>query len=181
MKKMIALVLASLLMVSLFSVALADTHGLAVVTDYGAVKNAEVVDGENYEGTAPVDSVSCSVVLDDNGVIKSVRFDTVQTRTKFDVEGKLVGEYGSVRSKIDLGDDYGMRKASAIGKEWFEQIAAFEEFCVGKTVEEVLNMKTKVLNEEHPAVPDEADLATTVSMNIGGYLGALEKAAGLAK
>ena len=183
MKKTIALVLTALLMVSMLSFALADTHGLAMLTTYGDVKNAEVKDGEKYEGTAPVDSVVCSVVLDDNGVIKSVRFDVVQLRTKFDVEGKLAeADYTmEVPSKIDKGEAYGMRKASPIGKEWFEQIAAFEEYCVGKTVEEVANMPTKVLNDAHPAVPDVADLAATVSMNLSEYLEVLVKAASLAK
>ena len=183
MKKTIALVLTALLMISLFSFAMADTHGLAVVTVYGAVKNAEVKDGEKYEGTAPVDSVSCSVVLDDNGVIKSVRFDVVQLRIKFDVEGKLVeDDYATaVRSKVDKGEDYGMRPASPIGKEWFEQIAAFEEYCIGKTVEEIANMPTIVKDDHHNSIPDVADLATTVTMNVGEYIEALVKAAGLAK
>ena len=183
MKKSITLVLIALLMVSMFTVALADTHGLAVMTTYGAVKNAEVKDGETYEGAAPVDSVSCSVVLDDNGVIKSVRFDVVQLSTKFDVEGKLVeGDYTTaIPSKIDKGEAYGMVKASSIGKEWFEQIAAFEEYCVGKTVEEVANMPTKVVNDAHTSVPDVADLTASVTMNLGEYIEVLVKAASLAK
>ncbi len=182
MKKLIALVLVSLLMVSLFSVALADTHGLALLTNYGKVKDAGTKDGEVYPGEAPVDSIVCSVVLDDNGVIKSVRFDTVQIRTKFDGEGKLAeGEYAAIPSKIELGDGYGMKNASSIGKEWFEQIAAFEEYCVGKTVEQVLATPTKARDEKHPSVPDLADLATSVTMDIGHYMEALEKAAGMAK
>lgn len=183
MKKFVALVLVSLLMVSMLSFAMADTHGLAMITTFGAVKNAETKDGETYEGAAPVDSISCSVVLDDNGVIKSVRFDTVQPRVKFTIEGKLAeGDYTSpIPSKIDKGEGYGMRKASPIGKEWFEQIAVFEEYCIGKTVEEVKNMPTKVANESHPTVPDVADLATTVTIDVGGYIEALVKAASLAK
>ena len=93
MQRIVALVLASLLMVSMLSVAFADTYGLAAITTYGAVKNAEVKDNEKYEGAAPTDTIICSVVLDDEGKIKSVLFDTVQVRTKFDVEGKLVGDF----------------------------------------------------------------------------------------
>ena len=148
MQRIVALVLASLLMVSMLSVAFADTYGLAAITTYGAVKNAEVKDNEKYEGAAPTDTIICSVVLDDEGKIKSVLFDTVQVRTKFDVEGKLVGDFYTtpVLSKIDKGEAYGMRNASPIGKEWFEQIAAFEAYCIGKTVEEIKNMPTKVAN-----------------------------------
>ena len=183
MKKITALVLASLLMVSMLSVAFADTYGLAAITTYGAVKNAEVKDNEKYEGAAPTDTVICSVVIDDEGKIKSVLFDTVQVRTKFTVEGKLVeGDYTApVPSKIDKGEAYGMRKASPIGKEWFEQIAAFEAYCIGKTVAEIQAMPTKAANESHPTVPDVADLATTVTIDVGGYIEALVKAASMAK
>lgn len=81
-------------MVSLFSVAFADTYGLAAITTYGAVKNAEVKDNEKYEGAAPTDTVICSVVLDDEGKIKSVLFDTVQVRTSSPLKAKLVeGDY----------------------------------------------------------------------------------------
>ena len=73
------------------------------------------------------------------------------------------------------------RKASAIGKEWFEQIAAFEAYCIGKTVAEIQAMPTKAANESHPTVPDVADLATTVTIDVGGYIEALVKAASLAK
>lgn len=183
MKKTIALVLASLLMVSMLSVAFAEKHGLAAITTYGAVKNAEVKDNEKYEGAAPTDTIICAVALDDEGKIVSVLFDTVQVRTKFDVEGKLVGDFYTtpVLSKIDKGEAYGMRGASPIGKEWFEQIAAFEAYCIGKTVAEIEAMPTKVANEAHPTVPDVADLATTVTIDVGGYIEALVKAAGLAK
>ena len=44
MQRIVALVLASLLMVSMLSVAFADTYGLAAITTYGAVKSAEVKD-----------------------------------------------------------------------------------------------------------------------------------------
>lgn len=183
MKRIVALVLASLLMVSLFSVAFADTYGLAAITTYGAVKDAGVKDNEKYDGTAPTDTIICSIVLDDEGKIKSVLFDNVQVRTKFTAEGKLAeGDYTApVQSKIDKGEAYGMKKASPISKEWFEQIAAFEAYCIGKTVEEVQNMPTKVVNESHPTVPDVADLTTTVTIDVGSYIEALVKAAGLAK
>jgi hypothetical protein len=36
-----------------------------------------------------------------------------------------------------LGDGYGMRSASKIGKEWNEQANAFAAYVIGKTVDEV--------------------------------------------
>ena len=43
----------------------------------------------------------------------------------------------TVVTKRDLHDDYAMKPASPIGKEWFEQAAAFEDYLVGKTVSEI--------------------------------------------
>ena len=43
----------------------------------------------------------------------------------------------TIASKKELGDDYAMKPASPIEKEWFEQAAAFEDYLVGKTVSEI--------------------------------------------
>ena len=166
MKKITALVLASLLMVSMLSVAFADTYGLAAITTYGAVKNAEVKDNEKYEGAAPTDTVICSVVLDDEGKIKSVLFDTVQVRTKFTVEGKLVeGDYTApVPSKIDKGEAYGMRKDSDIGKEWFEQADAFVAYALGKTAAQIDGI---AVGED--GKPTGADLVASVTIPASSF------------
>ena len=41
------------------------------------------------------------------------------------------------RTKGQKKDEYGMKIASSIGKEWYEQVAAFNEYVIGKTPEEV--------------------------------------------
>jgi len=78
--------------------------------------------------------------------------------------------------KKDLGDDYGMRGRSEIGKEWFEQIAALEEWMVGKTIDEVLAMPFSVRDENHQEVPDVEELKTSVTITVGDYLAAVEGA-----
>ncbi|NLO13096.1 MAG: hypothetical protein GX124_03115 [Clostridiales bacterium] len=104
-----------------------------------------------------------------------------QTKVQFTAEGKVVDLPETLKTKMELGPDYGMLKASPIGKEWFEQAEAFSAYCVGKTPEEVLGMATKVKDDNHPAVPDVADLATSVTMDVSDFLEALGKAAANAK
>lgn len=176
MKKFLSIALSALLLVSLASAASAEVLGLGIHTYINAT------DAGEKDGRGQVNSVVCTVILDDNKVIKAVQFDTAQTNVNFNAEGKVTTDVTApVLSKLEKGADYGMAKASPIGKEWFEQIASLEEYCIGKTVEEVVGMKTYEKDENHKAVPDEADLKTSVTIDVGGYLAALEKAAANAR
>ena len=40
-------------------------------------------------------------------------------------------------AKNELAEGYGMKRASAIGKEWHEQAAALAKYVEGKTIDEV--------------------------------------------
>ena len=63
-----------------------------------------------------------------------------------------------------------MRKASSIGKEWNEQMEALEQWCIGKTVEEVV-----------AGAADDVDLKAGCTVGIDSQLVALQKAAEAAK
>ena len=65
-----------------------------------------------------------------------------------------------------------MRKASSIGKEWFEQAAGFAAFITGKTVTEATGI---TVNEG--GYPTDADLMATTTMGIGDFLSMLQKLA----
>jgi len=82
---------------------------------------------------------------------------------------------------VELGKDYGMIKASSIGKEWFEQIADLEKWMVGKTIDEIKAMKVKKVDDSHPNVPDEPDLVSKVTVSVEGYIAAVEEAVKNAK
>ena len=176
MKKLLSIALCAMLLVSLASAASAELLGLGIHT-YISGSDA----GDN-DGRGQVNSVVCTLILDDNKVIKAIQFDTAQTNVNFNKEGKLTTDLAApVLSKLEKGEAYGMRKASPIQKEWFEQMASLEAYCIGKTVEEVLAMPTYERDANHTKVPDLADLKTTVTIDVGGYLAALEKAANNAK
>lgn len=69
-----------------------------------------------------------------------------------------------------------MKKASKIGKEWFEQSEAFSKYVVGKTVEEV-----KGLAVDAEGYATDADLIASVTVGIGEFQETIEKAQANAK
>lgn len=144
--------------------------GLAVQANMEAASAAE------EDGTAKADIYLYAVTVDGAGVIDSCVIDAVQGKVAVSSEGKVVSEAGEVLSKNELGDDYGMRKASSIGKEWNEQVAAVAEYAVGKTVEE---LKTTAIDETG-AVKD-ADLATSATLYLGNFISGIEDAVNNAK
>ncbi len=146
------------------------------------VKGANYNAADSKDGTAQSDVTMCTVVLDDAGKITYVNFDVAQSKFAFNDKGELTTDLTKgVVSKKELGANYGMAKVSEIGKEWFEQIEAYEQWLVGKTVDEAVAMKTYEKDATHPSVPDVAELKTSVTIDIGAYRDALVKAAANAK
>ncbi len=112
-----------------------------------------------------------------NDVITYIKVDVAQNAGKFDTAGVITSDKEApTPSKVEKGADYGMAGSSEIGKEWFEQAAAFDEYVLGKTVEEVLATPTYAKDNHHTAVPEAEDLKTSVTIDIGGFLKALEVA-----
>lgn len=170
MKKIVALLLVLVLCMGMTS-AMADKLGSYMYTNVSKANAA----GEK-DGAYQADTTICAVVLDDNGVIKMVKFDVVQVKLGFTAAGACTVEAGTViSSKEELKDGYGMRKASPIGKEWFEQAEALEAWCVGKTLEQVMAAPLE------GGKPTDADLVTGCTMTVTDYLYALQKAVELAK
>ena len=90
-------------------------------------------------GKTVVDTTYATVIFDENNIIQKVYIDQVETKVYFDSKGQLVNEsaYNDIRSKRELGDEYGMKAASNIGKEWYEQINSLESWLVGKNIAEI--------------------------------------------
>ncbi len=176
MKKILAMTLCIAMTVSLLvgcsSGGEAVKTGLAVVSSLGKSANATA----DAEGLAQTDSLIAAVLVDKNGKILDCKIDAAQTKIKFSAEGKLTTDVASTfKTKNELGTEYGMASASGIGKEWYEQAAAFAKYCVGKTVDEV---KGIAVNGE--GIPGDADLAASVTIHIGDYIEAVAQAAGAA-
>ena len=117
-----------------------------------------------------VNTTFAAVGLDGDGKIVYVDVDVAQS-----TPGDQAG--AKTETKKQLKEKYDMKKASGIQKEWYEQIAAFEQHCTGKTGDEVAAIETEKKDEHHDAVPKAgSDLATGCTMNIGEFQAAVKKA-----
>ncbi|QHQ60042.1 hypothetical protein Ana3638_03975 [Anaerocolumna sedimenticola] len=142
--------------------------GLAVINDISSSTSATA----DADGVNQTNSVVVAVTVGQDGKILDCKLDMAQTKINFSKEGKLTTPIESTfKSKQELGTDYGMKGSSGIGKEWNEQANAFADYVTGKTVDEV---KGIALNEE--GVATDADLASSVTVHIGDFIAAVEKA-----
>ena len=180
MNRKIALVLSMVLSVSLLAGCgpnigksnEAVKTGLAVISSTAKSKDA----GEK-EGLAQADSTVVAVTVDKEGKITKCVIDAAQTKISFSNAGKITTPLNTVfKTKQELGTEYGMSKASSIKKEWNEQANALADYVVGKTAAEV---KGIAVNEK--GAPTATDLTSSVTIAIGGYVAAIEKAVANAK
>lgn len=142
--------------------------GMAVVTSNSKSKAAT----EDKDGTAQVDSVLAGVVLGADGKIVACKIDSVQGKVAFNAKGELVTEAGTeFKTKKELGNDYNMKGSSGIGKEWFEQIAVFEQYVIGKTAAEV-----KAIPVDETSVPTGDDLKAGCTIKVADYIAAVSAA-----
>ena len=145
--------------------------GLSVITKLSGENAAE-----EAEGVVSTDISLVAVTVSDSGVIESCVIDAVQGKVSFDVNGQLTKETGEILSKNELGDAYGMRVASPIGKEWNEQAAHIASYAEGKTVEE---LKSNAIDET--GMVKDADLASGATVYMGSFIWAIEDAVNNAK
>ena len=152
---------------SIAKVGLGQNISIAKSSDATAEKTA----------TAQADVTIAAVGFDAEGKVASVTVDVAQTKVAFDKDMKVTSDRAAeVPSKKDLKEGYGMVKASSIGKEWFEQMEAFENWMIGKTVDEITGLKVKERDENHKNVPDVPELTSSVTITVESYIAAVEEA-----
>ena len=134
--------------------------GSAILTDVSG-KDATA---EN-SGEAKASSTYGVVALDKDGKVVFTQTDVAQNAVKFTTAGALDGEAMAVPTKAEKKDEYSMKKASSIGKEWFEQNQAFDEWTVGKTSNEISGMEVTT-NEAGKTVTADKDLMTGCTMGV---------------
>ena len=127
--------------------------------------------------SAKYDITLVAVTVDNSGVITACSIDSVDATVKFDESGKILTDLNSaVKTKQELGDAYNMVLYGGAKYEWYEQVNALAEYCVGKTAEEVANI---AVNESTKST--DTDLSSSVTISIGGYKDAIVKAVENAK
>jgi hypothetical protein len=141
--------------------------GLAIVTS-----TARSADAGDKNGFELADSEAVAVTVDESGTILKCSIDSAQTTIEFTKDGKIATPLDSVfTSRQELGDSYGMKAASGIGKEWYEQVNALADYVVGKTVDEVKGIAVTA-----EGAPADTDLASSVTIGVAPYISAIEKA-----
>ena len=174
MKKLLVLLVVGLLAVtSLTGCAAPKTYkfgtgSYTTVSGKAAVAASTGVDAA--DGQVQVTTVYAAVLLDDAGKIVYVDIDAAQNKGTFDATGAIV-KAEAAPTKQEKGADYGMKGASAIGKEWNEQANALTAYFVGKTADEVAAIAI-----DAEGVTTVEDLKTSVSVGIDEYLASFAKA-----
>ena len=143
--------------------------GLAILADVSGSKSA---DAEN-NGEAKYDVTLVAVTVDDNGVITACIIDSVGASVAFGATGEPVDAAASVEvlTKTELGDAYGMKAYAGSRYEWNEQAANFAAYVTGKTASDVA-----LIHVDQATKPTDADLATSVTIAIGGFQNLIAKA-----
>lgn len=124
--------------------------------------------GESTDTKPQFDIEMAAVTMSGTDRITACLTDTAQA--KLTVENSLFSHAaGKMDTKRGKGDAYGMKAASSIKKEWYEQADAFDAYAVGKTAAELL--KLSVGND------GKTDAISGCTMAIGGMLKNTAKAA----
>ena len=190
MKKFLSILLAVLMVVSLFALASCgntdgdtkdtsnDTQnndgadkietlkmGLGVYSVYGDATSA---DGD-MNGSASVATTAAAILIDKNDKIVKCVFDTVDASVGYSSTGAVVisDEY---KTKGELGTAYGMVAYAGAKLEWFEQVDALCNTFEGKTLDEV-----KAMIVDGYKGNDEV-IAAGCTIGIADFIYAIEKA-----
>ena len=144
-----------------------------VKTGMAIVSNTTVADADaDAAGNAQVDSTAAAVLVGEDGKIISCKLDVAQNKVPVNADGSF-DTTATFKSKKELKEEYNMKGASPIGKEWYEQANAFAEYVVGMTAEEVRAIET---NPDAHNGPVDADIAASCTMSVTDFIEAIAQA-----
>ena len=138
---------------------------------------------ETRDGAAQIDATVATVVLDKDERIVACRLDAAQNKITLYDDGSYTVK--NLKTKMELGNNYGMAAALNYGmdwngdgvvKEWYEQAKAFEAFVVGKTAAEVEAMATQTMSNGYVISADDALLNAGCTIQITDFKAAVVKA-----
>jgi len=176
MKRVVMVVLA-IMLASAIAVTAADAPialiGLGHVISIKSSKDAT----DTATAVGQVDTVMAAVAFDINGKVVKVSIDNAQTKVNFDKAMKVSSDVSvAPMTKVELKEGYGMAKVSTIKLEWYQQMANFEKWLVGKNINEIKGLKVKTRDASHTAVPDIPELTSLVTITVQDYIAAVEDA-----
>lgn len=169
-KLLVSLLTLVMLTVSLSACTAAKVYKYGVGTVIAVTGQSATAEAAGKYGVN-VDIVT--VVVDKDGKIVSASWDVAQTSNlKFDAMGVVGVDVATyTKTKVEKGDEYGMKGASAIGKEWYEQAKALTDKVVGMTKAEV-----EAIAVDEGGYATDADIKAGTSMHITAFIEACAKA-----
>ena len=125
---------------------------------------------EDKDGSNKVATTVFAAAVDADGKVVAAVSDCVEVSFTFDTKG--VSKFDTskaVLSKKEQGANYGMVAYGNAKKEWFEQAAAFDAACVGKTAQEIAGL----IGNDGKAVADVQAAGCTIY--VSGFVKAASK------
>ena len=128
---------------------------------------------------AKVTHTVAAIVIDKDYKIVSCRIDALEIGADIDESGKITTlptskTTGEVKSKVELGDEYGMLTNSpyygSMLAEWDDQVKAFEEYVIGKTKDEIKG----IAGTDGKATDETLTAGCTIA--VSDFIKAIEKA-----
>ena len=143
-----------------------------VLTTLNSLSDSSNTNPENA-GVAQLDSTIAVLTRNAGQQITSCYIDAVQAKIEFDDKGVILTDLSvPVQTKNELGENYGMVAWGGAIAEWDAQAAAFAQYITGKTADEVAGIA--VTESSRPE--DGSDLASSVTIAIGGFQALIAKA-----
>ena len=121
---------------------------------------------DDQDVNAQLDVTVVALTRDADGHVTSAVGDMTEPVLTVSADGG-VSAPKTVRSKREQGDEYGMRQASKLGKEWYEHSEGFCDYLKGKTAAEIAAI---------PTDGSDADLAALCTISVDDLQKAAAKA-----
>lgn len=128
--------------------ACAQAETLGAASGDGLALGVEAVNGsssaaatDDKDVKAQADIAIVALTVDSKGRVTSAIADETEPALTVSSDGGIDAP-DEVMTKHEQGDNYGLRKASALGKEWYEHSEGFCGYIKGKTLSEIADIPT---------------------------------------
>jgi hypothetical protein len=112
---------------------------------------------DDRDGSAGVVVTAAALTKDENDRVTSAQCDEIEPSLTVVADGGItLPDRGTIQSKNEQGDSYGMKAMSALGKEWYEHAQGYSKYILGKNAAEVAAI---------PTDGSEADLAALCTID----------------
>ena len=131
-----------------------DTAALGVEAVNGS---SDVTATDDKDVNAQVDVSIVALTTDTDGRVTSAVADMAEPALTVVADGSVTAP-DLIKTKLEQGDEYGMRSASALGKEWYEHSEGFCDTLKGKTRAEIAGLSGDDADLKALCTIDVADL-----------------------